>query len=177
MRRIPLLILVLFLILTASAAALTPPKITVTRVEPAIEAIRGGGGTTIEIRDPAEELVLLDKSGQPFLRMNRDGVFERGSDGAFAEVRKEHFFYLHDGHVGRAVLNKEPLPYPWRIEGTYGGKPFVMEGTMIPAGTNTNGETNGSPVRLTMVLLVGVGALAMGLLVGLAFLIKALVKG
>lgn len=174
MRRIPVLLLLLLLTLTTSAAALTAPRITVTRIEPAIEAIHGGSNTTIEIRNPAEELILLDKSGKPFLRMTRDGVFERNSDGAFAEVRKETFFYLHDGHVGRAVLNKESLPYPWRIEGTYGGKPFVMEGTLIPAGTN---ESANAPRLTGMVVLLGAGALAMGLLVGLVFLIKSLVKG
>lgn len=176
MRRISLLVPLLLLMLTAAAAAVSAPVIVVTKIEPAIAAIRPGSNTSIEIREPAEELILLDNKGAPFLRMTKDGVFERKSDGKFAEVRKENFFYLHEGHVGAAVLEKQSLPYPWRIAGTYGGKPFVIEGTLVPPGTKAGGsETGGSKLPVAVMIVLAGGLVAVGV-VGVVLMIRSFVR-
>ena len=165
------------LALVSVANAVTPPEIVLTRVDPAIPAIRGDSRTSIEIRDPAEDLMLFDQQGTPFLRMTKEGVFERNSKGAFAAVRKENFFYLHDGHVGAAVLERKSLPYPWRIQGTYGGKPFVMEGTLIPAGTRADGSRPaGGLVGFSVMSIAGLAVLVIGGAIGLAFLVKGFLK-
>lgn len=143
MKRLLLIVPALFLLLTLPARALTAPKITVDSVTPAIPAIRMTGGTSVEIRDPAEELILLDAKGEPWLKMTGPAVLER-TDKGWQEVRKENFYYLTETDVGNAVLERKQLPYPWRINGTYGGKPFVMEGTLVPPGAKTGDTSPGS---------------------------------
>lgn len=140
MRRTYLFLLLALLLMGVGRAALgvTPPVIKVTRVEPAIDAVRSSGGTTIELRDPKAELVLFDLKGEPWLRMTAAGVFERNAKGEFEAVRTEPFFYIHDGHIARQVLEQKALPYPWRMQGTYGGQTFTMEGTFIPPGTTAD---------------------------------------
>ncbi|HYF91840.1 MAG TPA: hypothetical protein VD969_06310 [Symbiobacteriaceae bacterium] len=173
MKRIMLMLVPLLLALGPSVTqAVTPPRIVLTRVDPPMEAIRGGSTTSIEIREPAEELVLLDQKGAPFLRMTKEGVFERKRSGALELVRKESFFYLHEGHVGAAVTDRRDLPYPWRIAGTYGGKPFVMEGTLVPPGARPDASPSFAP-RVSILALAGLGVLIVVGTVGLALATKA----
>ena|GEM_PF-3629736 len=171
----PFLLLILLLTLAARAVAVTPPTIVLTKVEPAVQAIRGGSATTIEIRDPAEELILLDAKGQPFLKMNAAGVQERKGSGSWEEVRKENFFYLHDGHIAQAVTERKSLPYPWQIKGTYGGKPFTMEGTLIPAGAKA-GDTGSGSLRMGfLVAFLAFGLVVIGI-VGVVILVRSLLR-
>lgn len=166
MRRTTILWLLVALMLAVPtvAAGVSAPVIKVTRVEPPLEPYRPGDATTVQLRDPREELVLFDPKGQPWLRINNAGVFERDEKGSFREVRKEPFFYLHEGHIDRHVLVRAALPYPWRISGTYGGRPFVMEGTYTPpgGGGRTNSESGASGLVVGSLLLAVPVALAAG---------------
>lgn len=164
MQRTVALLIGLFILLAATvAAADAPPDITLGRVEPVIPAIRAISRTAIEIRNPAEELVLLDKQGAPFLRMTQDGVFERQSDGSFETVRAERFFYINEIHIGKYAALTGVFPAKWSMAGTYGGTPFVMEGLFVPPAkvidrTPYSGETSYvGMMAIWALLLFGVG--------------------
>lgn len=157
------IILLLLLGVMDVAAGLTPPRIMLSRVEPAVEAVRGGSTTSVELRNPQKELVLLDQQGKAWLRMSAEGVYELNQKGNWEEVRKEPFYYIADGEVGRFTTDRSTMPYPWTIRGTYGGQPFVMTGTLIPAGTKF--DPYGNPVESKPM------AVSWGAIVGWTFLI------
>jgi hypothetical protein len=167
-KRLTLLGVVLALLLgtTLLAQAMTAPEIKITNVAPPVPAVRGAD-TSLELRDPAEELVLLDTKGQPWLRINQSGVTRRNEQGQWEEIRKESFYYLTETEVGRFVTSEQALPYPWRINGTYGGRPFSMEGTYVPPRSddpNSGGLLAGLGVLLVLAVLAvaAVGGLIYG---------------